>query len=330
VIPFDGTPPGTYDVVVAIFDIETLVPLSPLDAEGRPLGPDLVVGTVRIEAPTVLLAREDFADEGSRCGPLAFLDMTLDREAGVPGDLLAVRWVWEAVETPSSDLLAQLTLVTPSGVPAGAVAQEWTLAPAAAWWPTDWWSAGDLWVGRHVLRLPGDLENGQHELRVTADGCDEVLGRVALEIVAPARAWALPEGLTPDAINFRDQIGRDLIVLVGHALDPAIPVPGDVVEIHLAWQALAPVDISYRIYLHVLDADGNLVAQSDGEPAGWSRPTTGWAVGEIVSDVRSVKIPADAAAGDTTMRVGVYAPDGARLVTTEGDDGTIVATIEIE
>jgi hypothetical protein len=107
-------------------------------------------------------------------------------------------------------------------------------------------------------------------------------------------------------------------------------VPGDVVEIHLAWQALAPVDISYRIYLHVLDADGNLVAQSDGEPAGWSRPTTGWAVGEIVSDVRSVKIPADAAAGDTTMRVGVYAPDGARLVTTEGDDGTIVATIEIE
>jgi len=284
-----------------------------------------VVGTVRIEAPTVPLAREDSAGEGARCGPLAFLDMALDREAGIPGDLLAVRWVWEAVETPSSDLLAQLTLVTPDG----AVAREWTLAPAAAWWPTDRWSAGDLWVGRHVLRLPGDLESGVHELRVNADGCDEVLGRIALEIVAPERAWALPDGLTPDAIVFRDHIGRDLIALVGHALAPEAPVLGDVVEIHLAWQALAPVDVSYRIYLHVLDADGDLIDQSDGEPAGWSRPMTGWAVGEIVSDVRSVKIPADAAAGDTTMRVGVYAPDGTRLVTTEGDDGTIVATIEV-
>ena len=329
VIPFSGTPPGTYDVVVAIFDKDTLVPLSPLDAEGRPLGPDLVVGTVRIESPTVPLARVDLASKLARCGPLAFLDMTLDREAGVPGDLLAVRWVWEAVETPSSDLQAQLTLVTPDGTPDGAVAREWTLAPAAAWWPTDRWSAGDLWVGRHVLRLPGDLASGVHELRVTADGCDEVLDRIALEIVAPERAWALPEGLTPDAIVFGDQIARDLIALVGHALTPEATVPGDVVEVHLAWQALAPVDISYRIYLHVQDADGNLVAQSDGEPAGWSRPTTGWAVGEIVSDVRSVKIPADAAAGDYTMRAGIYAPDGTRLVTTEGDDGTIVATIEV-
>ncbi|MCJ7738160.1 MAG: hypothetical protein MUQ10_12750, partial [Anaerolineae bacterium] len=179
-------------------------------------------------------------------------------------------------------------------------------------------------------RLPGDLESGVHELRVTADGCDEVLDRIALDIVAPERVWALPEGLTPDDVVFEDRIGRDLIALVGHALTPATPTPGAVVEVHLAWQALAPVDLSYRIYLHVQDADGNLVAQSDGEPAGWSRPTTGWAVGEIVSDVRSVEIPADVATGDTTLRVGVYALDGTRLVTKEGDDGTIVATIEIE
>ena len=330
VIPFVGTPPGSYDVVVAIFDKDTLVPLSPLDAEGRPSGPDLVVGTVRIESPTVPLARADLASKLARCGPLAFLDVTLDREVGVPGGLLAVRWVWEAVETTASDLEAQLTLVTPDG----AVVREWTLAPAAAWWPTDRWSIGDLWVGRHVLRLPGDLESGVHELRVTADGCDEVLGRVALELVAPERAWALPEGLTPDAIVFRDQtardqIPRDRIALVGHTLTPEALVPGDVVEVHLAWQALAPVEISYRIYLHLQDADGSVVDQSDGEPAGWSRPTTGWATGEIVSDVRSVGIPEDAAAGDYMMRVGVYAPDGARLVTAEGDDGTTLATIEV-
>ena len=31
--------------------------------------------------------------------------------------------------------------------------------------------------------------------------------------------------------------------------------------------------------MHIFDESGQLVAQSDSEPAGWSQPTTGWVVG---------------------------------------------------
>jgi len=323
VTPFAGSPPGTYDVVIAIFDRETLVPLSPLDAEGRALGTDLVFGSVRLLPPAEPLTREALSVEphtqGTTCGPLALLESRLDRASAAPGDPLAVRWVWEAVSAPGTDYDAELVLEAPDGT----VARAWTLPPSAPWWPTGSWSAGDRWVGRQVVRLPGDLDSGVHVLRVMMAGCDP-LTEIELEVVAPPRTWTAPEGLTLDNIAFG---GR--IALIGHRLTPIAPDSGDVVEIELAWEALVPMEMSYRVYLHILDQEGGVIAQDDGEPAGWTRPTTGWAEGEIVRDLRRVELPA-LDSGTLTLRVGLYGPAGARLPTADGDDGVTLATFELD
>jgi hypothetical protein len=80
----------------------------------------------------------------------------------------------------------------------------------------------------------------------------------------------------------------------------------------------------------LLDPGGRLTAQSDGIPAGWSRPTTGWLPGEYITDVRALTIPPDAPAGDYILSVGLYVPGGARLTTPDGTDAIHLTTLVVQ
>jgi hypothetical protein len=73
-----------------------------------------------------------------------------------------------------------------------------------------------------------------------------------------------------------------------------------------------------------------LIAQSDGVPAGWSRPTTGWLPGEYVTDTRALAIPPDAPAGDYTLSAGLYIPGNGRLTTPDGANAILLTTITVE
>ena len=84
----------------------------------------------------------------------------------------------------------------------------------------------------------------------------------------------------------------------------------------LVWQAQAETAVSYRVFVHLVDENGAILAQSDGEPANWSRPTTGWMAGEYIVDDHLLAIPAELPAGDLRLRVGLYDPlTGVRLTT---------------
>ena len=89
------------------------------------------------------------------------------------------------------------------------------------------------------------------------------------------------------------------------------------------------METSYRIFVHVLDANGRVVGQSDGEPANWLRPTTGWAVGEVVTEVREIDVPKATPAGSYVVRVGVYREDGTRLMTKAGLDAYELVTLPV-
>ena len=325
VMALPGTPPGQYTVIAAAFDADTLVPASVLDAAGQPVGPDWQIGTVEIAAPhqppALALLGVPPGESGVVCDPLRLWTMALDRAISAPGDIVALRWVWEAVERPTADLTATLALLNP----AGEVVRDWTLPPAADWWPTGRWSEGDRWVGRHVLRLPGDLASGDHQLQVRLEGCTLPLSEAPLTVVAPERVWTVPAELVPVEVTFGDRI-----TLAGFEVLPEAPTTGASLEIRLAWQAQVPIETSYRVFLHLLGPDGAIVAQQDGEPVAWARPTTGWAVGEVVTETRMVTIPADAVGGAYELRVGLYEPGGPRLLTGTGEDGHRLTTVQID
>jgi len=79
------------------------------------------------------------------------------------------------------------------------------------------------------------------------------------------------------------------------------------VIVRLYWQALRPPDFDYSVFVHVLDAEGHLVTQSDhapGEVAGY--PPTLWRRGQVVVDEHIVPIPEHLVSGSYAIKVGVY------------------------
>jgi len=96
---------------------------------------------------------------------------------------------------------------------------------------------------------------------------------------------------------------------------------GEVLTVTLVWRAEAEMERSYHVFLHLRGPGGEMVAQSDGVPAGWTRPTTGWLPGEVVVDERVLALPAALPAGVYTLSAGLYDPDsGQRLTAPDGTD----------
>ncbi|RMF02633.1 MAG: hypothetical protein D6768_07800 [Chloroflexi bacterium] len=97
--------------------------------------------------------------------------------------------------------------------------------------------------------------------------------------------------------------------------------PGTALAVELVWQAGAPVNEDLHVFIHLLNAQGQLVAQADGQPAQWQRPTSTWTPGETIVDRYGLWIPPDAAPGPARLRIGLYRPQtGERLHLPSGDD----------
>ena len=80
----------------------------------------------------------------------------------------------------------------------------------------------------------------------------------------------------------------------------------------LYWQPRAPVPASYKVFVHVLNSQGERIAQADDYPAGGSYLTTAWQVGEAVRD--SHRVDLSEARNGVSFLVGFYLPEtGERL-----------------
>jgi hypothetical protein len=130
----------------------------------------------------------------------------------------------------------------------------------------------------------------------------------------------------------------DVATLVGYGLRPEAGldvqadelVPGMTFSVELVWQADAVTDASYRVFVHLIGPQGQLIAQSDGVPGGWTRPTTGWLPGEYIVDVHELSIPPDAPQGRYALQAGMYGPRGDRLAVPDGTDAVRLAEIDLE
>ncbi|MCB8985786.1 MAG: glycosyltransferase family 39 protein [Ardenticatenaceae bacterium] len=105
------------------------------------------------------------------------------------------------------------------------------------------------------------------------------------------------------------------ITLQGYTVRTGDLQPGDIVQATLFWQTAVPLNTRYKVFLHLVDENGNLVAQRDSEPGGNLKPTTIWPPGETISDNHGLLLPADLPPGDYTLLLGLYdvADPGVRL-----------------
>jgi hypothetical protein len=81
----------------------------------------------------------------------------------------------------------------------------------------------------------------------------------------------------------------------------------------LYWESRAPVAGSFKIFLHLLDSDQQLVAQADHWPAAGKAPTSYWQPGDLVRDPHILPLPPELPPGRYEVRVGLYTEEEGRL-----------------
>jgi hypothetical protein len=138
-------------------------------------------------------------------------------------------------------------------------------------------------------------------------------------VVYGSGATALEELPTGDS---RVRFGEG-IELEGVAWSAGGHHPGDVVALSVVWSARQPVAENLKTFVHLLSAEGQLVAQRDSEPVAGRRPTSRWSGGEVIRDRYGVLLPDDLSPGEYRLILGLYDPaSGERLPVVSGADST--------
>lgn len=321
--PVTGAPPGTYDLILTLFELERRVEMRVLQPDGQPGPPTLTLGQIVVTRPSRKLdpaALEIPNRLDAVLGPLTLLSFETDRAEAASGDPVRATFLWLAAEDPLEELTARLELVDSQGEPAAV----FDLPPTS--YPTTDWRAGDIWRGQHLLHTPASLADGDYGWRLTLlPGGQRVALPSILHIVAPSRLFAPPPFEHPVDIA----LGQ-IATLVGFDIHPQALSPGNALTVTLVWRAEGTPLESYRVFVHLLNQQGRITAQSDGIPAAWSRPTTGWLAGEYILDTHTLLIPEDTPPGEYILIAGLYDPQGQRLLSPSGKDTLHLITIPCE
>jgi uncharacterized membrane protein len=80
---------------------------------------------------------------------------------------------------------------------------------------------------------------------------------------------------------------------------------GATVCVSLFWRVEQPIEQNYSVFVHLVSADGRLLAQHDGWPADAHRPTSVLLPGAVVRDVHYLDV-GEAVSTDAVLRIGLY------------------------
>jgi hypothetical protein len=325
-----GTPPGDYWVVVVPYNPATLDPLPVTSGQAAPSGyPGLAVDEVKITRPQrppqvdtlgLTHVQVPLGDD------LTLVGYSQDREEAIPGQGMLLTLGWQARRPPQSDFSQRLELVASDGQ---VVAQK-SLAPGGDHYPTSHWAAGEMVRAQVLVRVPGRAGSGQHEWRVTLlDSNGAPVGQAKLgsiQITAPPRVFASP------TVSFQvnTHVG-EWFTLVGFDLPNATHLAtGQSLPVTLVWQATTETEGDYKVFIHLLDANGQLVAQSDAVPGNWTRPTSGWQAGEFITDSHTLDLRPQLPPGEYRLVAGMYnAGSGQRLPVIPGGDSVELGKIQV-
>lgn len=124
-----------------------------------------------------------------------------------------------------------------------------------------------------------------------------------------------------------------VIHLTAAALIDEVVAPNSYLRLAVQWETDTKVQDAYQVFTHIVDQDGNLLAQFDGVPGNGLFPLTSWQPGETITDRYAISIPANASVGAYDVRIGVYNPsNGLRLQVDGGPlpDQAVIGSVVIE
>ncbi|MFB0533658.1 MAG: DUF2079 domain-containing protein [Anaerolineae bacterium] len=239
-----------------------------------------------------------------------------------------VRLYWQVLREMDRDYQLYLAFLGDGGeVLADTVRQPMTVP---IWYPTSRWRQGEVVATETLLltglgdsftlglgvfegedweggkRLPARIAESQYAIRsLESRTWVRLLSfrreRGRLRPVSEKRLFEAPSVQHPVQASFAAKVS-----LLGYDLDLPTPEPGGTLRLILYWQAQAEMDQDYTVFVHLLDAEGRLVAQHDGQPGGESLPTSSWVGGEVIADEHPLGLDLNLPPGSYLLEVGLY------------------------
>jgi hypothetical protein len=240
----------------------------------------------------------------------------LNADAIHPGEPLTVTLYWQAL-APMSEKTALFVHLTNS---IEAFTAQRDISPGLRNLPTSYWKPGDVYADAYPL-----------DIGETAFAPDVMQVQVGLyrpdgpRLVARGPQGQWPDGAVrlgtlklvprpgnvpnPTRVNWGNQVA-----LVGYNLDTRVIRPGEAVSVTLYWQALAPMNQDYAVFVHLVDGSGQVMASNDGMPYAQPKRTSRWQPGQVMQEVRALELPQALPAGLYGIELGVFSEASDRLL----------------
>ena len=224
------------------------------------------------------------------------------------------------------------------------------------------WREGSIVTDNRIIMI-NDVDPGQYELAVglypsdhpsqrttayiTPEGDEWPGGQVILRprVLVQPDAWRSEPEVTDERVTVYTQKGTSGlpaeevsaqfgpgIALQGYHLDETVLVSGQPFNLALYWTAedMHLLDSAYKVFVHVIDDAGQLVAQHDGDPAEGQRPTSIWHDGDRILDSHRVTWVAPSQGDYVRLVVGLYDPQTMERLPAYGPDGGRLADDQLE
>ncbi len=135
--------------------------------------------------------------------------------------------------------------------------------------------------------------------------------------------------LKPAPINLQPVTFANQLSLLYHDLSSETAMPGQPTLIYLYWQTPVPVNQDYSAFVHLVSADGQLIAQADYLLGGWLYPTSSWQAGFITAVPTLFFVPPDVPPGNYQLLAGIYHTASGERLLLNGEDQTATLVSKI-
>ncbi|MCB0167334.1 MAG: glycosyltransferase family 39 protein [Anaerolineae bacterium] len=328
-----GAPPSLYRLLLSVRRVDDAHPLDLLNPAKQPTGAETLLAEVELGEPEPPLGPAALPIQTELTADFDQVVQLLGYSLGQPpfksGEALPLTLFWQS----QAERLEQLSVVVELEDAAGQILVTHDREPL---WPATEWHVGTLLRDPHDVSLPPTLPPGDYQLFVSlVTGQGERLAvqgdtRLLLETVTTIdrpHNFAAPAPAEPLSVNFSGQVE-----LVGFDLPERHVGAGSTLPLTLYWHSLTTFDKNWKVFVHLIDAAGEIKSQQDQIPGAGQFPTTGWVPDEYLTDSYNIPIPADLPSGEAAyrLRIGLYdANDFSRMLVVvdgriTGDDHVVL------
>lgn len=285
-----GIPPGRYELRAIFYD-----------AEGSMNAVELSLGDIAVARPSrppTVEALQIPHPFSAFFGGLELLGYDVAPLEAPPGAEITVTLFWRAHQGPGIQRRFQLRLGD-------------SLIPLRLSYPIEQWRAGDVFQTRHRVRVPARNPGGVQPLQlVVLDADGQMVAPPAqlaeMTVTVADRRFEVPTDIShPERV----ELGTGVTFLGYDILTPVVK-PGGTLRFRLYWRARAPMEISYKVFTHLLNVyqgqEQGMWGQLDRVPVHGTRPTTGWLPGEVLIDEYEMQVDPGAPPGEYYIEVGMY------------------------